>query len=446
VVAGGRGGKELLIVFLTQVCTLLAAIAIQSVLGRMLGPEGRGSYAVALVFGSLLGVVFTLGTDRAAQYFVMAEQLTMSQGFWVASLGVAVGSVLAVGLGTELMNTSLPFFAKADRSVLRLSLLLVPVTSFMTVLQLQMAGQRQFFRLGILTLVSATSNLVLVMILVAHMGLGVQGAIWGMILSQVLVAGLMLRHLAVDFDLGPTALNWSHFRPILSYGARYYGARLGHVLDIHVGTVLVAHFAGAREIGLFAASSALVLKVLLISESVETTLLPRVALDPEGRSLLVSQCARLSALSTGACLAVIALLAVPVIPLLLGPGFQDAVPLIWILVPGVFLHSGSKVFMTYFRGINRPGICSTVIWSGLIANSLTVVILYPVMGLPAAAWALTIGFLCRSMILVVAFSLATGETPVKIWLPGRADVEVVRGFASALLNRLSSTRGQSGHG
>ncbi len=84
------GGKETLIVFATQLWTLAVGLGTQSVLAWMLGPAGRGEYAVCMLFGGIFGVIFTFGTDRAAQYFVMSKEQSLSHAGSVAIIAASL--------------------------------------------------------------------------------------------------------------------------------------------------------------------------------------------------------------------------------------------------------------------------------------------------------------------------------------------------------------------
>src|SRR6478735_1631870 len=85
------GRNETLIAFGVQAWTLVAGLATQSVLAWMLGPAGRGAYAVCLLFAAIMAGVFNSGIDRAAQYFVMSNRQSMSEGTSVAIITAAVG-------------------------------------------------------------------------------------------------------------------------------------------------------------------------------------------------------------------------------------------------------------------------------------------------------------------------------------------------------------------
>ncbi len=420
------GGTETLFAFATQVWVLLASLGTQSVLAWMLAPAGRGAYAVCMVFVGIMGGVFSLGIDRAAQYFVMSNTQSISQGGSVAIITALVGGGVAVLLGAFLIDSPISFFQKADSTAFWISLPLIPLTVAITVLQLQLAGQRRFARLGLIVIVQTSANLAFILLLVRFLDLGVHGALIAQIASSVLVVSLLFLDLRVACRFRLILPNWSHFRQVFSYAVRYYLASIGGMIDLGLGTFIIAMFGSREDIGLFAAASALVLKVLVFPDSIESVMLPRITSDPVGRIDLVDQCVRLSTVFTGLSIAGIVAVSVPLVNILLSPKFLPSVPLIWILAPGVFMYGGSQVLMGYFRGINRPGVCSLVIWVGFIANALALVILYPLLGLPAAAWAMTIGLACRSLVLFGAYRRISGRFVLQTMRFQRGDFAAIK--------------------
>ena len=438
--SNATGGEDAAIVFATQIWLLFVSLGIQSMLAWMLGPDGRGAYAVCLLFGMLFGAVFTFGTERGAQYFVMSNQLSLSRAVSVAVIIALLGSAAAMIVGGFLIHTPFTFFQKADLSSFRVSLLLIPLSSLVTILQLQLAGLRKFVQLGVITLVQTSVNLALMVVLVWMLQLGVNGALTALIASSLIGVCLLFLELRAHDGLTLTLPRWGHFQPILSYGARCYLARIGHLVDMRLGIVLLAVFATREEIGLFTAASALSLKVLIFSQSIETTIAPRIAADPEGRPNLVGQSIRISGLFTGVAVAGVVIASFPLVLIILSPKFLPSVPIIWILAPGIFMQGGAKILMAYFRATNRPGITSCAIWVGLITNSLVVVVLYPAIGLPAAAWAMSIGFASRTLVLFIAYRRISGRGVADTLRPRRNDLTMIKSLVIGIYGRVFAHR------
>ena len=124
---------------------------------------------------------------------------------------------------------------------------------------------------------------------------------------------------------------------------------------------------------------------------------------------------------TGVALFILCAISVPLTRVILSEAFLPAVSLIWTMAPGVLVYSGTSVLMAYFRGVNRPKVCSWVVWAGMMGNLATVILLYPQIGVLAAAWGMTVGRVCRSAILVLAFVRVAHMGPTCVWLPHKDD-------------------------
>ncbi|MCD4689926.1 polysaccharide biosynthesis C-terminal domain-containing protein [bacterium] len=438
------GAKDTAVAFTSRIIVLLISLAIQSTLAWLLGPDGRGAYAVCLLFATLLGTCFAFGMDTAGQYFVASKRMSVSEGVWATVGGLLAASLVAVLVGRVLMEFDLAFLAKAPRDSFYVALAVVPFHVVGQGCILLLVGLGRIKWMAVTAIVNAVTQLAAALLLIRWLGLGVNGA-----LLAIVAAG------AVNILLGFTAFRregalkrirfkLSHTKRIVAYGARFYVARLSSAMYVRVGTMILAFFAPAGDIGVFAAASGLVSRILFVPTSIETALFSRVAADARGRPEAVGRAARVSGLVSGAMLLVLGMLSRPVVVVLLSPEFAKAVTLIWIMIPGVFVRAAAKVLMSYFTGTNRPSVCSWAIGAGMAANIGAIFVLLPLIGLEGAAWAMTIGFVVSSAVLVVAFRRVTGLSLAATWAPRRADIEVLMEVLRDVRSRIG--RGRTGSG
>ncbi len=416
------GGQEVAVTFTSRAGVYAVSILTQSLLAYLLLPEGRGAYAVCVTFAFLLSVVFTFSIDRGAQYYAVARQISLSQSLFLALAACLVGSAVAVAVALPLIHGSLAFFRQAPAHSFHLSLALVPLISMSVAVELQLAGLRRF---GPLAVFLPAQSLVVVLATVAlvwQLDLGVDGALMALIAGHVFMTAACLWDLSKHCGLAFELPSLSGCRRVLGYGLRYHVMRVGNEAEPHVGVFALGMLAGRADIGLFAAASMLMLRLGLISSAVGIVLYPRVASgaikQPEK---LVGLNLRLVCLATGGALAVLLAISTPLVRVLLSEAFLPAVPLLWILAPGILAYAGGGMFITYFSGVNRPGVCSWAVWFGLTANIASFLALHPALGIEAAAWAMTIGLIVRTAYLAMMFHWRTGATLCAIWLPRRAD-------------------------
>lgn len=416
------GEWEVLVVLLTRVLLLACGVVTQSLLAYMLLPEGRGAYAVCITFGVLLSYLFTPGSDRGAQYFVMGRRLTVSQGVAIALLICLVGSGLATALALPLVHSGLDFFQKADTYSFYAALALVPLTSISQALEMQLAGLRRFTRLMRILVARSVVVILALALLVGVLGLGVAGAVASLAVGHLflIVACLwdLRRHCGLKFE----ATTRRQASEVIGYGLKHHVAGISSALGERVGNLLLGLSASRAEIGLFSAGSAIMTRVLVLPYAVATPLQPRVAIDERGRPEIAALCARVTWWAAGLCLIALVVISAPLIRILLSEAFLPAASLVWIMAIGLFAYAGADVFLAYFRGTNRPGICSWAVWLGLVANVLSFFTLYPPYGIEGAAWAMTIGFVVRSVYLIAMYRRVSGMNLSSLWLPQPGDL------------------------
>ena len=429
------GTEEVGVVLATRLGLILGGLAVQSLLAYSLLPEGRGAYAVCVMFGALFGALFTPGADRGIQYYLMAKRISVSEGVSVALIICLIGSMIAAAIAVPLMFSNISYFQKADRSAFFLALPLIPFTAFSTSVRLQLAGLRRFAQLALFSVLQTATNLLMLVTLVWGLNLGVQGALIAAAVSHSVMISVMLVDLWRAYGLNAALPSLSVLGRIVRYGLEYHMARMGQVADLQIGALFLAMVAGPAEIGIFTVAGALLTRVFIISDAVSTAVLPRVASEEGGRPALVGFCGRVTSWLTGAALVLLCAISVPLTRLILSEAFLPAVSLMWIMAPGVLVYSGTNVVMSYFRGVNRPRVCSWVVWTGMIANLATVILFYPVVGLAAAAWGMTVGRVCRSAVLVVAFVRVAHVSPTCVWLPQRGDAQRVWVLGRRVISR-----------
>lgn len=441
--SGASGRQEVLVLLATRAMTLALTVVDQSLLAYALGPEGRGAYAVCVVFGVLAAMLVTPGSARGTQYFVMARRISLSQGMSIGLAICLVGSAIAIPVALVLIRSDLPFFGNADAGSFHWALLLMFCWAASVVTQLQLSGLRRFVRLAVFAFVQKITLVGGIAALVWWLRLGVDGAIIALSLGHIAMIAVgvadLWRHCGLRPEWpSPTALRWA-----LGYGVKGYAARVGLFLDQRAGVLLLGVVSGSflgalggrGDIGLYAAANGIVMIFLYIAHSVSTYLLPRIAGQEDGRPELAARCARITLWGTAGALLLWFAVSPFVVPLLLSAAFAPVVRLTWIMSIGVCAYAAGEVFFTYFLGTNRPQVCSWALALGLSVNVGLFFTLYPAMGLAGVAWALTGGLLCRSVFLWAMFRRASGTPIAAALLLGPGDAVFLWGVGRSLLRR-----------
>ena len=426
------GLKDAGLAFSSNIGVTLVAIGTQSCLAWFLGPEARGSYAVCLIFGSLLGAIFAVGLDAAIQYYVAAKKMTVSDGLSVAFFLVLTGGFCAVLSGLLLMSFDTEYFDKADSLSFEIALIYLPVSMLVGFLPRLMVGLRDFIGMGVYSIVQAIVQLIVMFVAIGVLELGINGALSAMVLSGVITIALELLYLRKKYKFEFIKPNFHHIKIVIHYGLRHHFARLSNIVNFQMGAIILAFFATREEIGYFTVASALMGYVVQIPGALGKALLPRVAESKKGQSSLVALSSRMSGIICGLLIIFIILVREPLINIVFSPSFSAVIPLLILLAPGMFVRSISKVMVPYFNGTAKPQITSYAVVSGIIVNIGALYILYPIMGLEGAALSMTAGYFVSSAISLYYFSKLSGQSYAEILIPRKSDLE----YALTAFNKL----------
>ena len=448
--SSNSGGRDVGIVFASRIGLMLLNLLVQGMLAHFLLPEGRGSYAVCFAFATSLGILFTPGAEEGAQQFAMTRRAGVSQAVATAFVICLVGSALAIGLAMLAMQSEFALFDKAQARSFHLALCLIPLMAFSMAVEHQLVGLRRFGRLAAFLPLRATVNIVGVFVLVRHMGFGVDGAIVALAAGHLLMIGLCLRDLWRHCGLVATKPERGSLAFILGYGLKFHAARLRSGVGPQLGVVVLGLLASSAQIGIFVVAMTLVIGFALISDAVGHALLPRIAAREAAHSLppdetaagasaeraaapdepttptLVALCLRLVCAVTAIGLLALLLLGKPVVELLFSAAFLPAVPLLWLIAPGILANAGCGLLVTYFKAVNRPALCSRALWAGWCIELGALVLLFPTLGIAAAALSVTLGAGCSLFLLAIAFQRTTALGWLHTWVPRHGDIASLR--------------------
>lgn len=394
-----------------QVIISAVAIGTAVVMARGLGPEGRGQFTVALLLGSLLVTFTDFGMPIAGPRFIAAGRWAaldiLASHLRVALIRIIVLLVAGAGL---IATAGEWLFPGVPTDLLLLGLLQIwPLTIASLVLPLLLGlGRGRMY--GRLLVVSS----VLPFLCLA--------AIWA--------AGVLTVHLALSLQLtagiGVSFLIWRESRKAAGGGGRVTGPYLAEAFRfgfwIYVSNVasftqsrvtllILNGILGPAGVGLFTIAQTATDRIFLLADSVATSLLPRVAEDPEGRGRDLTPLAFRGTMVLVTALALLlGMVATPVVTLLFSEAFRGAVPPLRILLVAVVLQSGWRVLSQDLnaRGWSR----ATALVNGCAAiTAVTITLaLAPRIGLLGAA-AAAVGAAGLSFVAgVLLFSQATAGT------------------------------------
>lgn len=397
---------------------------------RALGPEGTGGFAIALTLVVMLTVVCSLGIEHGIAYYVASGRWPARHALRaaqrVALLGGVAGAALCV-LARLAVPSAFGGLSVASTAVAAIALPFALTWFYVSFVGLAIDRYEAY-----VVPPALQSALAMVLVIVLVLVADLPGAIVGMTLAHVLVA---VASLAWAWRRLPhAAAREPEPRPLrraLSFGAKGYGANALALLNTRVDLLLLSAVASAAAVGHYAVAIAVTTVLWLVPSALSDVLFPRVAaLSADGaqdmRAFVEDKSLRHTVLLVTLAIPVLtAPLLVLVVPIY-GAGFEPAIELALILLPGVALMGVSGVLSATIVGRGRP---EYSLYSALIVTPLTLAayaLLIPALDAPGAALAKTLSFAGSFALSVYFYRRVTGSARLAQFVPTRVELAELR--------------------
>ncbi len=397
-------------VFVRQVAgtyaSQLAGVAISlfttSVIARVLGPEGRGQFAVAMAVGVLGVQSGNLGLHASNNYYAAKRPHLLASllgNSLVVSLGL--GSLGAAGAG--LAFSLWPNLAPVHGKLLALGLAWIPIgLAYLLTVNLLVGIQRVRAYNGI-ELAKRILNLLIILAVMEMQAISAESLFVASALAQVACTVLAVSELRKFTSVAPLP-SLLLFRQSFGLGAKAYLVAFLAFLVLRADLLMVKYMMGAEQAGYYAVAGSMADYILLLPAAIATVLFPKLSAMPAGKGGL--RWANKVALGTALLLLPVvllaALLAHPIIHLLFGNAFQPAATAFVLLMPGVFFLGIETVIVQYLNSLGFP---RSVIVAWFIACALNIGVNFWAIPKFGIAGASVVSSVCYSLMAVLILGI-----------------------------------------
>lgn len=331
------------------------------VLGRLMPPAAFGEIQVLVslflqftIFLNVLSMVtvnITINhTDSKKAHHIIFELEKLAAY-------VALGILLVSIVGGEFLRQQLHFHSMLPFVALALAM----VTSIPLTFRSSFArGQKRFGIASISQLISAAVRIVFSAGLVV-LGLGVTGAIFGIVVAQV-GAFLYAARWAARLGFGrPKSANYKTFpnlrliKPELAYGGVVFGGLLAITMSMSIDIIVVKYYFDAHTAGLYAGIATVARIIFFLATPIAQVLMPLVKIEQptkKNRQLLLKSLL----LTTFVCAGPLILFALRpelVVRMLMGVEYITFSPLLLHLSGAIFVISITNLVFMYYLALRR---------------------------------------------------------------------------------------------
>ena len=390
--------------FIKKIVIMIASIITSIVIARVLGPEGKGIYAMVMLVPGMLLLFGEFGITMSNIYFIGKKKIDKSV---LASNSLFIGLINGVIL-VSVFLIIYPFIADSvfqgvDSSYIYAILLMIPFSLTTSYLGGILVGLLKIKESCIISIVQTVINAAAILLIL----LVFSGYIFELlILSIVMSISLFLFY---TWYIGKLIgyvkyFSWKSFKKCFNYGSKGYLANALTFFNYRLDMFLVNLFVGVTAVGYYSLSVGLVEMIWIVPQTISFVLFPVVSSSnkKDAAELTASSCRHSFFLSLIMCIGAF-LFGRFAIEIMYGEVFLPSYLPLVALLPGVLFFSTSTLTSSYLNGIGKP-IYSPIIDSiTLSINIVLNIMLIPTYGIVGAAIASSIAYSLTAFLGVYFF-------------------------------------------
>ena len=372
--------------FAVRILLIGIGLVTSVIVTRILGPEGRGLYAVVIAIGAM-GIQFgNLGLHASNTYYVSKDR---------SLLPALVGNTLVVSFAfggggafvAWIVFSLWPNIAPVGGFLLIIALVWIPFGLAYMLIQNLLLGLQEVRAYNVIELTTKILSVCFIVVVIAFNLISVATIFSTAFVSLLISFSWALWRLKPYLQKAPLP-SLDLFKKNILYGSKAYLAAFLASLVLRIDLFLVNYILGSKQAGYYSVAATMADLVYMLPVIIGTILFPKLSsLSDIGMKWELTKKVAYGVGSIMLVLTVaIAFLAKPVIGILYGEAFLPAAPVFAWLMPAILLLSVNSILMNYFASIGMPSI---VIYSPGVATCLNIVLniyLIPVWGGIGAAW------------------------------------------------------------
>jgi O-antigen/teichoic acid export membrane protein len=407
--------KEIVRIFGTKFVYSFLGLITGIMVARLLGPEGKGEYALVMLLAAMTVSLGTFNIGESAIYFYNQGRADLGTILGTDGLFIIFSSTAYILILASLWKFGFLPWRELDQTSFFLFVCLYIPAIFLQLHNVDLLrATRQFGLYSLLLLLQPVLYLALVLFLVVFLKQGVPGALMAGLGAYVIAA---LVNWILFFRSQRLVLRWDriYLRDLLLYSIRGHLGNIAQRFNLRLDQLFISPWWGAAALGQYSVAVVLTELVWYIPDSIGIITLPRLSsLNKSEAAVLTVRSLRVTALLTIISALMMAVLVRTVVLLLYGRPFEPAVNAVWLLLPGIVAMGFSKIISKYFSGIGRPGINSATASVSVIVTVILCPLLISRYGFLGAAVASSLAYAVRMLLDVTLFLRSARLSPTAL--------------------------------
>ncbi len=421
---------------LSQGVIFVAGMGTSIIISRILNPEGRGIYALAVFLPAFLMYFANLGIGFSATFYIASGKYPPKIVLGNSLICVFAHSIFAILIGLIIICFFREqLFAGVAVKYLFFALLIVPSQLYLSFILPILLGMQRIRKYNFSQVLRYVLLFGLVIIFLVGLDAGITGAIiieaLAAFITCIVAFAIVSRETkGISFKISKGYLNDAY-----QYGIKLYAGSVLLFLNRRSNLILINLFMSPVMVGFFGLAASLSEKVWLIADAIGTVLFPRIASekDKEKKTVFTSLVFKTTILIVVVICVFLYALGEFLIVFLYSPAFFESVRPFRLLLVGVVASSGWRILENDLRGRGKPGLITCIIAVSFVVNILFNIVLIPRYGMMGAAWASVVSATMSLVISIFAYCQISGNSVHHLLLFSRSDLIAYKNFVRSFV-------------
>ena len=384
----------------SQVLAIILSLSTQIILARQLMPEGRGVYALCIVYASLFILFTNLGNEFGIRFLLLKKKIRLFDSFFYLILTLFISLSASVFLIFFLRYFDVNFLQRVSAYQIILALFFSATNVMCRQTNVLLTIEKKFKQASLIYVIDELLKLILLLLIVSKFK-SVEFAFLSLIIANIIT--LVFYTLFFDLiRLNSENICFDNLRFIYKYGFYSFFTNLSNLANAHIGTLVLSIYLNNYKIGIYSVAYGLASRFQVLPDTLNRIFVP-ISNDLEEKineklSLFTSFLFYVMLI----VVIIIFLYGDFIVTILFGNDYKESVLILKILSVGYLFKTLTKPFEALYNEIKgKPIIISILSVFGTVILGLSMLIFSKFYGLIGAAIVASVTLALMFMIILI---------------------------------------------
>lgn len=423
----GRFLKNTLSTLAARIIYLSLNFAVSIVIARILGPSGKGSFALIMLLPTILTTFLNFGICVSTVYFTSKKKYDLSVivsnnlliTFIVSIISVLIGLVLIYILNNN-------YFKSINANYLIIGLLIVPLTFFLQNFGSILQGMESFTQYNIFNIIQNASYFILVLGLLVYPNILM--ALAAFIVSLLVNCILLYIEIIKPIKIKKLNVDRNYLNDSFKYGIKSYFNNIMTYFNYRADVIIIKYFLNTAAVGYYSISVSFAELMWIISQSASTVIFPRISSleNKDDKNKITNTVARFVLFATLMGVIIMFFASDFIIPFIYSKSFNQSIMPLKIILIGILFFSFARVLSNDLTGRGKPELNIITSSVGLTINIVLNILMIPQYGINGAALSSSISYSIQSILTIIIYCKVSDTNLLKILFIQKSDINLIK--------------------